>query len=446
MAPGFARVAGGLSRPCMPYRQITDTIFADSIGPGGLERPAFAPLREAAAMAAAELRQEIAAGKHPCLSIARETGDLASLTDRADALRRHCGRLVVIGTGGSSLGAQAAVALGRAGARLEFLDGLDGRRHAELIESEDFAGTGLLIVSKSGATPEILAQALVLLPALREAVGQDALRERVCLIVEPGGSPLRRLAAHWGLDVLDHDPAVGGRFSVLSLVGMLPALFAGVDARALRGGADTVLNDFLRASLELSPPAEGAALMAALNASGGVSTSVLMPYDDRLSAFAQWYGQLWAESLGKDGRGMTPVAARGPRDQHSQLQLWLDGPGDKVFSLILNEGAEPGPRIDLHAMGAFGEGTADDIAYLDGKTIGDVSAAMGRATADALARRGRPVRVFALGALDARTLGALFMHFMLETILAGRLMGVDPFGQPAVEEGKDLARRYLRES
>lgn len=431
----------------MPYRQTTDTIFADSIGPGGLERSDFAPLREAAEAAAADLRREVAAGKHPCLSIANETADLASLTDRAEALRRRCGRLLVIGIGGSSLGAQAAVALGKADARLEFLDGLDARRHAELINAPEFARTGVLIVSKSGATPEVMAQALVLLPALREAVGDDALRQRVCLIVEPGDSPLRRLGAHWGLDVLDHDREIGGRFSVLSLVGMLPALFAGVDARALRGGAKTVLSDFLHASSDLSAPAEGAALMAALNASRGVSTSVLMPYDDRLSAFAQWYGQLWAESLGKDGRGMTPVAARGPRDQHSQLQLWLDGPADKVFSLILNESTEPGPRIDLQEMGPIGEsGSADDVAYLDGKTIGDVSAAMGRATADALARRGRPVRVFALGTLDARTLGALFMHFMLETILAGRLMGVDPFGQPAVEEGKDLARRYLRES
>lgn len=427
----------------MPYRQITDTIFADSIGPGGLERPDFAPLRKAALADAEDLRREVAAGEHPCLSIVRETADLASLSDRADALRRHCGRLLVIGTGGSSLGAQAAVVLGRADAGLEFLDGLDARRHAELINAPDFSRTGLLIVSKSGATPEVMAQALVLLPALREAVGQNALRQRVCLIVEAGDNPLRRLGAHWGLDVLDHDPEIGGRFSVLSLVGMLPALLAGVDARALREGADTILENFLNASSELSPPAEGAALMAALNASCGVSTSVLMPYDDRLSAFAQWYRQLWAESLGKDGRGMTPVAARGPRDQHSQLQLWLDGPADKVFSLILCESAEPGPRIDLEAIG---EAALDDVAYLGGKTIGDVSAAMGRATADTLARRGRPVRVFALGTLDARTLGALFMHFMLETILAGRLMGVDPFGQPAVEDGKDLARRYLRES
>ncbi len=427
----------------MPYKQITDTIFADCIGPGGLERPDFAPLREAARTAVAELQGEIAAGKHPCLSIANETADLASLSDRAEVLSGHCGRLLVIGTGGSSLGAQAAVALGRADAGLVFLDGLDARRLAELIGSPDFARTGLLIVSKSGATPEVMAQALVLLPALREAVGPDALRQRVCLIVEPGDSALRRLGAHWELDVLDHDPAIGGRFSVLSLVGMFPALLAGVDAHALRGGANSTLDNFLQASPDLSPAAQGAALMAALNTSCGVSTSVLMPYDDRLSAFAQWYRQLWAESLGKDGRGMTPVAARGPRDQHSQLQLWLDGPADKVFSLIVVESAEPGPRIDLEAIG---EAALDDVAYLDGKTIGDVSAAMGRATADTLARRGRPVRVFQIGTLDAATLGGLFMHFMLETILAGRLLGVDPFGQPAVEEGKDLARRILRES
>ena len=431
----------------MLYKQITDTIFADNIGPGGLARSDFAPVREAALSLAADLRQEVEAGKHPCLSIARETGDLADLSDRAQALRRNCGHLLVIGMGGSSLGAQSTVSLGSTDTGLEFLDGLDARRLAELIESEALGRTGLLIVSKSGATVEVMAQALVLLPALRAAVGDDALRQRVCLIVEPGDSPLRRLGVHWGLDVLDHDPAIGGRFSVLSLVGMLPALYAGVDARALREGANMVLNEFLDGSSDLSPPAEGAALMAALNASCGISTSVLLPYDDRLAAFARWYCQLWAESLGKDGKGMTPVAARGPQDQHSQLQLWLDGPADKVFSLILTEGAEPGPRIDLRASGVFGvAASSNDVAYLDGKTIGDVSAAMGRATADTLAQRGRPLRVFAIDTLDAPTLGALFMHFMLETILAGRLMGVDPFGQPAVESGKDLARRYLRES
>jgi glucose-6-phosphate isomerase len=164
---------------------------------------------------------------------------------------------------------------------------------------------------------------------------------------------------------------------------------------------------------------------------------VMMAYADRLEKFVKWYVQLWAESLGKDGKGTTPVGALGPVDQHSQLQLFIAGPRDKLFTIITTGMAGKGPRID----GALAKLAGED--GFSGKTIGDLVAAQGRATIETLAKNGCPVRTFHVETLDAFALGELLMHFMLETIIAAHLLGVDPYDQPAVEEGKILAKRYL---
>jgi glucose-6-phosphate isomerase len=163
----------------------------------------------------------------------------------------------------------------------------------------------------------------------------------------------------------------------------------------------------------------------------------MMAYADRLERFTRWYVQLWAESLGKDGKGTTPVAAIGPVDQHSQLQLFIAGPRDKLFTVVTVDSAGRGPRIDADLARIAGE------PDFGGKTIGDLVAAQGRATAETLAKNGCPVRTMHLGRVDERSIGELLMHFMLETIIAAHLLGVDPFDQPAVEEGKILAKKYL---
>jgi glucose-6-phosphate isomerase len=162
-----------------------------------------------------------------------------------------------------------------------------------------------------------------------------------------------------------------------------------------------------------------------------------MAYADRLERLTRWYVQLWAESLGKDGKGTTPLGALGPVDQHSQLQLFIAGPRDKLFTIITVDSAGRGPRMDAQLAELVGE------PGLAGKSIGDLVAAQGRATADTLAKNGCPVRTIHLDRLDEASLGELLMHFMLETIIAARLLGVDAFDQPAVEEGKVLAKQYL---
>jgi glucose-6-phosphate isomerase len=164
-----------------------------------------------------------------------------------------------------------------------------------------------------------------------------------------------------------------------------------------------------------------------------------MPYVDRLAPFGLWYRQLWAESLGKDGKGTTPIRAMGTVDQHSQLQLYLAGPADKLVTLIMLDSAGQGQAVPPDLAGDR------ELAYLSGKRMGDLLEAEQRATAATLVRQGRPTRAFRLATLDEKSLGALLMHFMLETIIAADLLGVNAFDQPAVEEGKILARQYLGE-
>ena len=227
---------------------------------------------------------------------------------------------------------------------------------------------------------------------------------------------------------------------MLSLVGMLPALIAGLDAAAVRAGAGAVLSDVLATGDPAScPPVAGAALAVGLARERGAVMSVLFPYIDRLAPFALWYRQLWAESLGKDGLGTTPLRAMGTVDQHSQLQLYLDGPADKMFTVIMGPSAGTGPLIDPDLR------TIPLSRRCCGGTWAICSTPASARTAETLAARGRPVRVMTLEAVDERSLGALMMHFMLETIIAAHLLGVDPFDQPAVEEGKVLARRYMQE-
>jgi len=238
--------------------------------------------------------------------------------------------------------------------------------------------------------------------------------------------------------MLEHDPGVGGRFSVLTNVGLLPAAVLGLDIAAIRAGAAKALAPVLAKAPAAEVPAALGAALAIAAAEHGRTIAVLMAYADRLERFTRWYVQLWAESLGKDGKGTTPVGALGPVDQHSQLQLYLAGPRDKLFTII-TVGNQGGVPLDAELAALAGE------PGFGGKRIGDLVAAQGRATADTLASNGCPVRSIALPALDEAALGELLMHFMLETIIAAHLLGVDAFDQPAVEEGKVLAKRYLAE-
>ncbi len=425
-----------------PYEFELDGCFAERIGEAGLSCDAYARALEATRPVLAGLAERHARGELAFLRGLASSDELAALEATAQGLKERFERILVIATGGSSLGGRTLATLAE-GSRLapsvRFLENVDPESLSAALASIEAARTGFLVISKSGRTVETVSQTLVAIDRIGAELGRDALSERFVMVTEPGDNPLRRLAARFGFTVLDHDPELGGRFAAFSLVGLLPALFAGLDGRALRRAGARVAQDSLGEDPARSAPARGAAAIWALARERGVRAHVVMPYADRLYPFALWFRQLWAESLGKAGGGTTPIAALGTVDQHSQLQLYLDGPADKVFSLVLPAYDGEGATIPRSLAGEVG------VEYLSGRTIGDVIAAGARATADALGNRARPVRLFRLARLDAESLGALMMHFMIETVITAGLSGVDPFDQPALEEGKRLARDYLRE-
>ena len=431
----------------MYYEQNIDGCRAEAIGEHGLTDAELAPLLENANQAVKELREAAVEGAIDILALPERQDDIAVFGPIAEAMRSRFETVVVFGTGGSSLGGRAITTLRQGGDSvaddkgpiLRFVDNLDPVTLTTLIETTDFAHTGFLVISKSGTTAETMAQYLVCFAAAREALGGEASAHFV-VITDPADNPLRRLAVERGHIVVDHDPGVGGRFSVLSAVGLLPAAIAGFDPMIIRAGAIRVLDITLdTAASDTNPAALGAAFALGLARHRGVNMSVLMPYSDALDPFAAWYCQLWAESLGKDGQGTTPVRALGPVDQHSQLQLYLDGPHDKMFTIIETALEGTGPEIP-------GTGIAPEkIGYLTGATIGDLVWAQQRSTADTLAGHSRPTRVIRLARVDEGTMGALFMHFMLETIIAARMLGLNAFDQPVVEEGKMRMRTHLTE-
>ena len=432
----------------MAFRQSIDNARAERVGSHGVEAAA---LNDALARSAAALdwiRARHADGTLPLLRLPERRDDLDGIRATGARLAAGASDIVMLGTGGSSLGGQtlaqlADYAVEGAGAlhdgpRLHFMDNLDPDSYAALLKRLPLATARFVAISKSGGTGETLMQTAAALAAVKAAGLANKIPELFLGLTEPAQgnkrSGLRVLCDEHKIAMLEHDPKVGGRFSVLTNVGLLPAAALGLDIGAIRAGAATALAPVLeqRAPADV-PSAVGAALSIAIKK----PIAVMMAYADRLERFTRWYVQLWAESLGKDGKGTTPIGALGPVDQHSQLQLYIAGPRDKLFTIVTASPAGRGPRMTAGLAKIAGE------PDFSGKTIGDLVAAQGRATAETLAKNGCPVRTIDIETLDERALGELLMHFMLETIIAARLLDVDPFDQPAVEEGKVLAKTYL---
>lgn len=440
-------VATQTARPLIGHASVMPDIythdisgcFADAIGEGGVSPDSMETVFEAASGPWALLRGALAEDDFPPLTLTGQNNDLAEIADAAARLSETCDVVAIIGVGGSSLGAEALTALATQPAvDLRFLDNPDPETLARFKASTDLARTGAVVVSKSGGTAETLIMAMTIVPALAAARDGDAMADYVMAIAEPGDNPVRRLAEHWKISVIDHDPEIGGRFSVFSAVGLLPAALAGLDIEAVRAGATDAIDLNVRSEDGRDAPAvQGATVSIELLRTRGARTTVLMPYADAMWPLARWYRQLWAESLGKNGRGTTPIDALGAVDQHSQLQLYLDGPDDKMFTIITQNLAGRGDRVppDLAILAG-----AD---YLAGHTTGDLMGAEQEATIDSLLSHNRPVRRMGVSRVDESALGALMAHFMLETVMAAFILGVDAFDQPAVEDGKAQARHRL---
>jgi len=416
----------------LPYTQDIRNCFEIE---DGFDQETFDDYVKKAEFATLRVHKQYEEETLPLLHLPESTEDLDAAEELATIWREKFDHIVVIGTGGSSSGGQclSALRLKNEKPKLSFIDNLSVGPFQEFLDGLDLAKTGFIIISKSGSTGEILAQFLVILQLLID----EKLTENVITITENTNNPLRLLSEKYGMPCLEHDPKVGGRFSVLSIVGLLPAMMIGLDAKAIRHGANKVLQDVFE-NRATSAAAQGAIAAVQAYRHHYCQMQVFMPYIEQLKPLAFWHRQLWAESLGKNEKGQTPIDALGTVDQHSQLQLYLGGPKDKFFTLIVEDVFHQGPMVTLD-LSDF-----PNLDYLQDKSLGDLLAAHQKATIETLANNARPTRLFKIEKLSEPVVGALLMHFMLETIIAADLMGLNAFDQPAVEQGKILVKEFLR--
>ena len=376
-------------------------------------------------------------------------------TEFATRTRGQFDDVVVLGIGGSALGPIALRtallkpqwnALSKdersAWPRLHVLDNVDPRTIAALLDRLDLKRALFIVISKSGGTAETMAQYLVIRGRLQNSVGADAPRHLV-FVTDPHKGALRTIANAEKIPALDIPPNVGGRYSVLTPVGVLPAALTGMDTAALLDGAAEIAKRCESESLAKNPAGTFAMLQFLADTKLGRHIHVLMPYSDPLRDIADWFVQLWAESLGKHrtaddpGVGPTPLAALGATDQHSKVQLFMEGPPDKTVSFISVE--EEAIKFEIPKLHT----DVKELAYLGGHRLGELLDIERRATAGALARRGRPNLTIHVDRPDARHLGALFMFLEIATIYAGELYGIVPLDQPGVELGKQFTYAML---
>jgi glucose-6-phosphate isomerase len=441
----------------MTYRQSIDGCLHSRIGDAGLSEDRLTQWLTLLTPRFKALEEQAQDGSFAHFRILADTADIEEMQAAYNKLAEGADTILILGTGGASLGGQALAQLGgwsipgdngpggEDRPRLRFYDNLDARSFMRGLRILDIPKTRFIAISKSGATGETLAQTLTAFKFIEDA-GHAALIPHIFLgVTEPAMrgifNGLRSLFAARGIPMLPHSTAIGGRYSAFTAVGLLPALARGLDVAAFRAGGREVVEKLSTATMpEEHPAAVGAAVAIGLAKDLGVTNSIMMPYSDRLERFSAWYVQLWAESLGKRGEGTTPIAALGPVDQHSQLQLFVDGPPVHLMTAVR---VAPAKGEDYGLVIPPALAAEAGAQYLAGRSIGDVVQAEQNAIVKALGDAQRPVRTFDLTQLDERALGALMMHFVIETILAADLLSVDPFDQPALELGRRLTREYL---
>ena len=387
------------------------------------------------------------------LELPYDQGGLVRAQDLAERLKGRFENLVIIGIGGSALGARTLrdallgplwnersdeARLGRP--RMYILDNVDPDAVSDAVAHLDLRRTLFNVVSKSGSTAETMALYLVIEGLLIEEVGAEKVGEHFVFTTDPENGALRFIADAEGIASLPIPENVGGRFSVLSSAGLFPAALAGVDVADLLAGAARA-DEYCRTPvLQDNPAGLMATLLHTAHSEAGASIHVMMPYSEHLRSFSFWFQQLWAESLGKahdrSGNvvhsGPTPLPAVGVTDQHAQVQLFIEGPLDKVVIFLALTGSRPDMEIGTHRA------SLPSIGYLGGHTLGQLMDAERRATAEALRRSGRANMTLEMESLDASTLGELFMLTSMATLYAGALYDVNPLDQPGVELGKRL--------
>jgi glucose-6-phosphate isomerase len=429
----------------------TNNSFAEKAAAHGIKPHELLELRPRLTAALKDLRKRHEAGEYAFLDLTFDWQSYDSCAHAAEAFRGS-ENLLIAGIGGSALGPQAIfnalchplhnlLPENQRGGRARFfvLDNVD----PDLAKAQlDFCNpevTCYNIISKSGATAETAAATLLIFGRLKKTLGRDW-KERVICTTDPTSGDLRALCTKEGLMTLELPTQVGGRFSVLTPVGLFPAFCLGVDVNAMLDGAAEMRERCLSDNLDKNPATQIAGLLHLFDTKHNKPLHVMMAYANSLYSLADWFRQIWSESLGKardlDGNrvntGPTPIKALGTTDQHSQVQLYIEGPHDKVF-IFLEAGKF---RNELKLPTLYPE--VSSLNYLGNQTMNKLMAAEFAATREALVREERPSMTLTFPEINAHTIGEFFMLLEIVTVLSGHLYHINPLDQPGVELGKLL--------
>lgn len=343
---------------------------------------------------------------------------------------------IILGIGGSALGPRSIVeALSPfhnylKKPRVFVYDNVDPMTLKNILETADLKKSLINVISKSGSTAETAASFMILWNKLKE-LGLPADKHMI-ITTDPEKGNLRKIVNDYNLKSLPIHSGVVGRYSVLSPVGLLTAEVAGIDSDELLKGAKDIGQRCLNSNLFENPALLISSASFLLQNLKNRNITVMLPYSDRLKSFSEWFCQLWAESLGKNGKGLTPYPSIGTTDQHSQLQAWMEGPENFVVIFISIEDY----GVDIEIPNIFNE--IDGLGYLGGHSLSELIKIEQEATEIALAKNYKPSLTINLPKIDAYHLGQLFHFFSIATAMTGFLYGINPFNQPGVEEGKDL--------
>ncbi|MDH5638811.1 MAG: glucose-6-phosphate isomerase [Nitrospinota bacterium] len=433
----------------LDYTNVMSAAVGEDNGLTDEEISALAPRAKQIHEELASLR---ASGDKPFYDLPYKKEEAKKLKRAAGALAKNFQNFVVLGIGGSALGTTAMMtalahprhnnlsARKRTGARLYVADNIDPDEFSALLETLSLKDTVFNVVSKSGATAETMSQFMIVYDLLKARMGKEW-KKHVIATTDPKNGILRRIADKYRLKTFEVPLGVGGRFTALTPVCMLPAAAAGLDITAMLEGAAAMDARCKSASLKENPAYLFAAIHYLMDTSKGKKMTVMMPYSYRLKDVADWFRQLWAESLGKkqdfDGNpiyaGQTPIKALGATDQHSQVQLYVEGPHDKLVCFLETE------KIDsqLTIPPVFGD--EPELEYLGGATMNHLYAVEKDGTEYALTVNKRPNMTIRLPQVDAHSLGQLLYMLEVATAFAGGLYRVDAFDQPGVEFGKKYA-------
>ena len=383
------------------------------------------------------LKQKFEQGELRCLETNNNDFDL--IKSIANEIKAKYKKLLIFGIGGSSLGAQTICGTKFYQYSLDhsidinFIDNIHYINFIEYLKTINFEETACLIVSKSGQTIETLTQMVTALNFFYSK-GYN-LNENVFFITEDNNNPINNFARKIKARNLIHNKDIGGRFSCFSNVALLPAAVMDFDIKTFCMAANNVLSNLFNQANN-NPVIDGTAILLSVE-DAGIQSNVILPYLQRLYYLPFWYAQLTAESLGKNKNGLLPIKALGSIDQHSLLQYFLEGKQDLFFNFITINTKNQGSIINDEILNFKG------YEYLKGNTIGDINYAQQEATIESFKQKHKLFRRFNINNFSEESLGALMMHFMLETILIGYARDINPFDQPAVEFGKQISKSML---